>query len=139
MSMELTDVPQLMTLPNGKYRFNINRARMNGPVGKNNRFVVEFSIKPTEVLEGGFPEEQLDMISPVRHQYWITEKSIASKHPNISIWKFFELLEIETGDGNFGELLEACVNRDFEASTKIGERSQNNPEPMAEIDRVFTA
>jgi hypothetical protein len=139
MNMRREDVPVLHTLPKGRYRFTVQRARVNGPLGQNNRHLIEFSIKPTEVIDGDFDESALDLTEPVRLQFWMTDKSLANKAPHISVFSFFETLGLDAEDGSFSELLEATVNRDFEGTTKISERSPKNPEPVAEVERIFEA
>lgn len=140
MNLTMDDLPEPVVLTNGRYRFLVTRAKMTGPLGKNNIYRADFQVKPVDVVEGDMDPDDLPNADNVRCQYWLTDKSLRSPYSNVNIFKFFEVLGLDfDGSTKVTDLMEATVNREFEGTTTREERSDKDPSPVAAVDRVFEA
>lgn len=144
LGMSPSDSPEMITLPDGKYRFQIVGYNPRA-YGQDGNVLVSVNLKVIEVIDSAdLTEDQLPYVDTVRQTYFCTDKALANSKPNISLKAFlkFVLAEHKTPEEVDAEeykvLLEMMIGQSFVGVSKINMEGKNKDIPTPTVIRFFS-
>jgi hypothetical protein len=144
LGMSPSDSPEMITLPDGKYRFQIAGYTPRA-YGQDGNVLVQVNLKVIEVVDSdNLTEDQLPFVDTVRQTYFCTDKALASSNPAISLKSFLKFVLAahktpeEVDAEEYKVLLEMIIGQEFIGLSKINMGGKNKDIPTPAVTRFFS-